>query len=400
MAMVQVQHNQQQQQQRPPPSASSSTYVAPAVPSWLQAQLQYLRTHSPIPLKVENLRSGARNSCILDRFSVLIPCCLSLIKWEVVYNGNDTRVAPDIIFGDGDNTFQPLTDTSDLSPCHFLRDWTPSDPTRLLKLILVIRVLYLQYQRKKVEEVKDERVRFEMSTMGAIQGLEMCVMATSDGMEEVIFSVPLVLEVDSPYSATTAQAPSTLLNDISLQVKFPVQKGQSIGSAPQLKLVAPEAMKDVFDVDDVKLPEWPEHMCLVEYMPTLQLTIQQQVREARASIGLRRNFMESLFPFFGRPLEADMLYYRKISILTSSGVFTFLIHFVLPIQFPKMQPAFTLQSSQHFDARGKPLVSRPYQDYPWSPRWETSEMAQRIFEFVAEECIAFKRHCNDSLSQR
>lgn len=30
-----------------------------------------------------------------------------------------------------------------------------------------------------------------------------------------------------------------------------------------------------------------------------------QVREARASIALRRSFMEALFPFFGRPLEAD-----------------------------------------------------------------------------------------------
>lgn len=58
-----------------------------------------------------------------------------------MYNGNDTRVAPDIIFGVGDDTFQPLMDNSDLSPCHFLRDWTAADPTRLLKLILVIRLV-------------------------------------------------------------------------------------------------------------------------------------------------------------------------------------------------------------------------------------------------------------------
>lgn len=45
-----------------------------------------------------------------------------------------------------------------------------------------------------------------------------------------------------------------------MQVKFPVQRGQTGGSAPQLKLVAPESIRDVFDVEDVKLPEWPEHM--------------------------------------------------------------------------------------------------------------------------------------------
>nr|XP_024373968.1 BRISC and BRCA1-A complex member 2-like isoform X2 [Physcomitrium patens] len=323
-----------------------------------------------------------------------------LMLGDVVYNGNDTRVAPDIIFGADDETFQPLMDDSELSPCYYLRDWTVADPTRLLKLILLIRGLYLQYQRKKVEEVSDERVRFEMSTMAAIQGLEMCVTTISEGMEEVNFAFPLVLEMENPHSATNSQSSSITCSDISLQVKFPVRGGQSGGGAPQLKLVAPEGMRDVFDVDDVKLPVWPEHMCLVEYKPTLELTLQQQVREARASVRLRRNFVEALFPFFGHPLEVDTLYYRKASILTSFGVFTFLVHFVLPIQFPKIQPSFTFQSSQHFDARGKPLVSRLYQDYPWSPRWEASEMAQRIFDFVAEECLAFKRSCGDILSQR
>jgi len=30
--------------------------------------------------QVENLRSGARNGLVLDRFSLFIPCCLSYIK--------------------------------------------------------------------------------------------------------------------------------------------------------------------------------------------------------------------------------------------------------------------------------------------------------------------------------
>lgn len=62
---------------------------------------------------------------------------------DVVYNGNDTRVAPDIIFGADDETFQPLMDDSELSPCYYLRDWTVADPTRLLKLILLIRLVNL-----------------------------------------------------------------------------------------------------------------------------------------------------------------------------------------------------------------------------------------------------------------
>jgi BRCA1-A complex subunit BRE len=163
-----------------------------------------------------------------------------------------------------------------------------------------------------------------------------------------------------------------------LQVKFPLQRGQTSAGPPQLKLVAPPAMREVFDVDDVRLPVWPGNICLVEYIPSLQQTLQQQVREARASIALRRSFMEALFPFFGRPLEADATYCRRISLLASSGAFTFLVHLALPIQFPKVQPTLTFQSSQHFDTRGRPLVSRTYMDYPWSPRWDAPQMAQRI----------------------
>jgi hypothetical protein len=45
-----------------------------------------------------------------------------------------------------------------------------------------------------------------------------------------------------------------------LQVKFPLQRGQTSAGPPQLKLVAPAAMREVFDVDDVRLPVWPGNM--------------------------------------------------------------------------------------------------------------------------------------------
>ncbi|KAH9557005.1 hypothetical protein CY35_07G063000 [Sphagnum magellanicum] len=370
---------------------------ARAVPTWLHAQIEYLRNNAPLPLKVENLRAGTRGGHVMDRFTVLIPCCLSNVKWEVVFNGLDAKVAPDIIFGVDDESFQPLANSSEFSPGSFLRDWTVTEPNSLLKLILVTRGSYLDYQRHRVEAVNDPRVKFEINTMSGLQGLEMCITTTSDRSEEVNFAVPLVLEVEAPHLPGSHLPSSTLWNDISLQVKFPLQRGQTSAGPPQLKLVAPPAMREVFDVDDVRLPVWPGNICLVEYIPSLQQTLQQQVREARASIALRRSFMEALFPFFGRPLEADATYCRRISLLASSGAFTFLVHLALPIQFPKVQPTLTFQSSQHFDTRGRPLVSRTYMDYPWSPRWDAPQMAQRIMDFVADECIAFKKQCNDLL---
>ena len=48
---------------------------------------------------------------------------------------------------------------------------------------------------------------------------------------------------------------------MGLQVIFPVRKGHSWNpTTPSLKLFAPGLTKELFDVDDVKLPVWPERM--------------------------------------------------------------------------------------------------------------------------------------------
>lgn len=99
---------------------------------------------------------------------------------EVVFNGLDAKVAPDIIFGVDDESFQPLANSSEFSPGSFLRDWTVTEPNSLLKLILVTRGSYLDYQRHRVEAVNDPRVKFEINTMSGLQGLEMCITTTSD----------------------------------------------------------------------------------------------------------------------------------------------------------------------------------------------------------------------------
>ncbi|XP_015071666.1 BRISC and BRCA1-A complex member 2 [Solanum pennellii] len=372
-----------------------------AVPPLIAAQLNYIVTHAPFSVKVENMCSGCKNTGLLDRFSLVIPFCLDFIKWDVMYNAVYPLAAPDVIFGAEDETFRPYHAVSDASDSKSLKnpltDWNNRDPTSLFTLVLQLRELYKAYQKKRVEQVDDDRLKFEISTMLSREGIEMSLSSNIDKPEEVKFAVPLLdLDLNKMVAGSTWRHPQK----IYLQVIYPVgRKYSSAPSAPRLKLVSSPELKAVFSIDDFRLPAWLDGMCMAEYLPTLEEMLESQIKDAVASIESRRKLIMALAPLFGRPVEADPLFCRKATFLSSSGVFTFLVHVAIPLQFPKQQPSLMLQSSQHFNSQGLPIKSPVTTEYPWSPRWETSDMAERIFDFIVEECLNFKKYCNESMLQ-
>lgn len=368
----------------------------------MYAQLEYAVNRSPIPLRIEQVRDASPSPRQPDRFSVFVPCCLDHLKWEILYNSQYPSLPPDFIFGPEDEDFQPLAPPHDESSSSkgawsILLDWNVKDPARLLRLIIELRNLYLRYQRARVEAVDDPRVRFEISTIGGIEGLEMRYVPGYDKQAEVVMCLPL-LKVD----LRRFSRPSGILaeSSIFLQVRFIVQGESSASSAPsQIRLYAPPDVRELFDTDSFRVPGWPEGTCLAGYYPQVQDMLKQQVQEAFDAVTVRKSFMEALPVFFGRPVEADTTFFRRVTLLSSSGVFTFLIHVHMPINFPKQQPTFFFQSSQHFDAKSRPIFSKPYNEYPWSPRWDVNEKCQRLLDFVTEECLVFKKQCGESVMQ-
>ncbi|XP_059278977.1 uncharacterized protein LOC132033120 isoform X1 [Lycium ferocissimum] len=372
-----------------------------AIPPLIAAQLNYLVTHTPFSVKVENMWPGGKNTGLLDRFTLVIPFCLDYIKWDVIYNAVYPLAAPDIIFGPEDENFRPYHALGDASDSKSLKNpltvWNSRDPTRLYSLVLQLRELYKAYQKKRVEEVDDDRLKFEISTMLSREGIEMSLSSTIDKPEEVKFAVPLLdLDLNKMVAGSTWRHQQK----IYLQVIYPIgRKYSSVPSAPRLKLISSPELKAVFSIDDFRLPAWLDGMCMAEYLPTLEEMLESQIKDAVSSIESRRKLITALAPLFGRPVEADPVFCRKATFLSSSGVFTFLVHLAIPLQFPKQQPSLMLQSSQHFNSQGLPIKSPVTTEYPWSPRWEISDMAERIFDFIVEECLNFKKYCNESMLQ-
>ncbi|CBI19873.3 hypothetical protein VitviT2T_027889 [Vitis vinifera] len=369
-----------------------------AFPPVIAAQINYLLSHSPLSIKIDQMWAGCKYSGLLDRFSLLIPFCLDFIKWDVIYNAQCPLAAPDVIFGPEDENFHPFCVTGDEGDFKLsknsLSDWNSKDPSGLLTLIHELRDLYLSYQKKRIGEVDDDRLKFEISTIVSREGIEMYMSSGVEKPEEVKFSVPLL---DMDINKMVFGCNWRHQQKIYLQVIFPVgRKYVSAPSAPRLKLVSSPELKVLFPIEDVKLPPWLDGMCMAEYLPNLEETLERQILDAVSLIDVRRHFIEALAPVFGRPLEADPVFCRKVTFLAASGVFTCLVHFFLPTQFPKQQPVLMLQSSQHFNSQGAPIKSHLLTEYPWSPRWESSQMAERILEFLVDECLNFKKFCNEA----
>ncbi|KAG5012482.1 hypothetical protein JHK86_024743 [Glycine max] len=370
------------------------------VPPFIAAQLSHLLSHFGLTVKVEQMWSSDKyNSTPLDRFTLLIPYCLDFIKWDVIYDAESPNTAPDVIFSPEDDDFHPfhMFPSSSEPANNCLSDWNYKDPTRLLTLIQYLRDQYVLYQRKRVGEVDDDRLTFEISTILSREGIEMHMSSGAEKSEEVKFAVPLL---DMNINKMVACCPWRYSQRIYLQVVYPVgRKYMSVPSAPRLKLVSSPELKAVFSIDDVKLPPWLDGMCLAEYLPNLEEYLGKQVLEAVSLIEVRRHFIEALSSPLGRPVEADAVFGRKATFLAASGVFSFLVHLLIPTQFPKQQPAIMLQSSQHFNSQMAPMKSRVMSDYPWSPRWEPSMMAERICDFLADEALNFKRQCSEGQVQ-
>ncbi|KAL8059221.1 hypothetical protein ABFX02_03G071600 [Erythranthe guttata] len=360
------------------------------VPPLINAQLTYLITHSPFPVKVEQMWSGSKNPRLLDRFTLVIPYCLDYIRWDVIYNAMYPLAAPDVIFGPDDESFQPYFGGNEKSSKNGLTDWNSKDPARLLALILELRAAYVAYQRRRIGEVDDERLKFEISTLVSREGIEMYMSSINDKPEEVKFAVPLLdIDLNKLVAGSTWRHPQK----IRLQVIFPVGKKYSTPPAPRLKLISSAELKALYSIEDFKLPSWLEGMCTAEYLIIVEEMLESQIKNAVSSIETRRKLIMALAPIFGRPIEADPVFCRKATFLASSGVFTFLVHFSLSLQFPKQPPAIILQSSQHFNSYGVPIKSPNLTEYPWSPRWEPSKMADRIFDFLVDESLNFKKYC-------
>ncbi|KAG6499214.1 hypothetical protein ZIOFF_038971 [Zingiber officinale] len=92
-----------------------------------------------------------------------------LRQGDVIYNVLHPSLAPDVIFSLEDDDFDPLGDIAREGEMRLskscLCDWNGKDPLKLMALVHELRDLYTHYQRRRVGEIDDARLKFELNTM-------------------------------------------------------------------------------------------------------------------------------------------------------------------------------------------------------------------------------------------
>ncbi|KAK8939862.1 hypothetical protein KSP40_PGU002877 [Platanthera guangdongensis] len=146
--------------------ARSRVLLQPWLQSHLFRRLSPLR--SSISLSIPIYLSGYQ-----DMLYFLLRFSSSNLR-EVIYNAFFPFSAPDIVFSPEDEEFRPLLppidgEGEDESQARLMRsslwNWNSKDPSMLFNLVHELRGLYVQYQRKRVGQVDDTRLKFEMSTI-------------------------------------------------------------------------------------------------------------------------------------------------------------------------------------------------------------------------------------------
>ena len=74
-------------------------------------------------------------------------------------------------------------------------------------------------------------------------------------------------------------------------------------------------------------------------------------------------------------LEFDAVSFSHASFLLEFHDFYFLLYVSVPMNFPRDRPVFVFQSVYH-SSYGKTFKIR-CEEYPYSPRWDQSEMVDR-----------------------
>ncbi|PSN30085.1 BRCA1-A complex subunit BRE [Blattella germanica] len=294
-----------------------------------------------------------------DRFKLIIPFAGQSITWEIVFNSLVPQFPPDFCFDD---------------------DSFLSDPEIEVSLLSDYSRLNFEYSSLMCQtSVGEDDVEVLIGSRGA--NVKSRLMGGA-----VNFLIRLKIDFSDlpPVQAGEDTGESSAL----LLVTFYPPEGSRI--APQLYL-SPRVEKALGGSSSFHLPQFPGGSCLMDYVPVVVDLLKDRVASVALTYEKKKEYLAAFILRMGKAmLEYDSSTFSQGSFLLECRDFYFVLHVVLPMHFPKDRPIFTMQSVYH-SSYGKPYKIR-CEDYPYSPRWEPSQMVERACTYITGHVDVFQRN--------
>ncbi|XP_076320706.1 BRISC and BRCA1-A complex member 2-like isoform X1 [Tachypleus tridentatus] len=355
---------------------------APHVQRFVEVVLRQGKTGvSSGTLSITSSKSGApfHEQRPFDRFKLIIPYGGQSLTWEVIFDGEHEEHPPDFIFDDTE--FLP-----NIEDVHSLCEWTPRDTSCLLRSVHELLDLY---RKKTASQLKDfSRLQFEYSSL-----IHQADLTESD--VEVFFNrksrngpVNFLIRLPVDFSKIPPVLTRENLGEDSAVLLITFQTTEGVKIIPQLYL-SPRVEQSLGETSALRIPSFPNGGCLMDYVPIVTELLTRKVDQIVKGFMKRKEYIASFLSVFGRSLiEYDAESFSQITFLLEYKHFFFLFSSFLPHNFPQEKPSFIFQSVYHASL-GQPYTST-CTNYPYSPRWSGSEMAERARSFILEYIPSFQ----------
>ncbi|XP_014667014.1 PREDICTED: BRCA1-A complex subunit BRE-like isoform X2 [Priapulus caudatus] len=317
-----------------------------------------------------------------DRFKMVLPYAGQSIVWEILFNAVTPELPPDFIFNEQE--FFP-----DPDKLESLGNWNSHNPSALLS---VVRELLEQYREYQVSLItKDSRLHFEYQSLlerfcKKADEVEIHVTPKLPGKTgQVNFLIKLPVDFSRIPPSLLDQ--STCKDSAVLLVQFTSSEPKQ--ATPQLFL-SPGVERALAGSQALRIPTFPTGGCLHDYVASVRDLLNATVKKVVQRYEKRKEYMAAFLILFGSSvLEYDIMLFDRLSMLFEWHNFSFIVHVNIPEKFPAMKPTLTLESVYH--EFNKEIFSISYDDYPYSPRWHGTEMAERAREFILKTVPEFQK---------
>ncbi|KAK3094100.1 hypothetical protein FSP39_024119 [Pinctada imbricata] len=200
----------------------------------------------------------------------------------------------------------------------------------------------------------------------------------------VNFLIKLPVDYTQIPAYVTKDNPGTDTSVLLLTLPHP----DSARITPQLYL-SPRVEHALGGSSSLRIPAFPNGGLMGDYVVGISQLLQNKVDQIVQNFDRRRDYMAALLSYFGRSvLEFDADTFRKISLLFEWNDFFFILHIEVPQFFPQEKPILSFQSIYH-ECKGKPYTE-VHEEYPYSPRWSGSEMAERARVYILDNIKDFQ----------